>query len=110
MCENLAKPITLADMAAAVALSEFHFSRAFKATTGMPPMRYLLQKRLRLGRKLLIETDMAIVDVAMACGFASHSHFASTFKRAEGLPPCEFRRVNQPARTPCTQAHQPSYS
>lgn len=87
-----AEPITLGDMAAAAAMSTFHFSRTFKSATGTSPMRYLWNRRVSQAKHMLANSDLSVVCVGMACGFSSASHFASAFKQATGVSPSQFRR------------------
>lgn len=89
---NLSHPISLADIAAVAALSPYHFARAFKASMGMTPVRYVWQRRIELARRMLRETGAPLVDVALACGYASQSHFTTAFKMATGVTPAAYRR------------------
>lgn len=89
---RLSHPISLADIAAVAALSPYHFARAFKASMGMTPVRYVWQRRIELARRMLRETGAPLVDVALACGFGSQSHFTTAFKMATGVTPAAYRR------------------
>ena len=89
---SLSHPISLADIAAVAALSPHHFARAFKASMGMTPVRYVWQRRIELARRMLRETGAPLVDVALACGYASKSHFTTAFKMATGVTPATYRR------------------
>lgn len=89
---RLSHPISLADIAAVAALSPHHFARAFKASMGMTPVRYVWQRRIELARRMLRETGAPLVDVALACGFGSQSHFTTAFKMATGVTPATYRR------------------
>ncbi|MBD8688839.1 MULTISPECIES: helix-turn-helix domain-containing protein [unclassified Rhizobium] len=90
--ENLARDIGLDDLAAVCNLTRFHFSRAFKATFGQPPYRYLNIRRVERGQRMLVETRIAIGDVAIACGFSGASQFGRAFRDVVGKTPLEFRR------------------
>jgi len=90
---HLAEPIRLADMAAVAGLSMFHFSRVFKDATGETPYRYVHTRRLNAAKRLLATTRGPIAELALACGFASQSHFTSAFTRAMGITPAQYRRV-----------------
>lgn len=87
--------ITLRDLADVAAMSTSHFCRAFKASTGMSPARYVWTRRVDRARQLLRDRARPIIDVALDCGFSTQSHFSHTFKQATGLTPREFRRVAQ---------------
>jgi AraC family transcriptional regulator len=84
--------LTLQELAAAVGYSRSHFLRAFHATTGVTPHRYLLNRRIERARRLLAEADMSIAQVAYRCGFSSQAHLTLAFRRACGLTPGEYRR------------------
>lgn len=91
MRARLAQPFDLARLAGEAELSEFHFSRAFKQSTGLPPSAYFIRLRMERARRLLSETDAAIIDVGLAVGYGSPSHFASVFRKHTGVPPSAYR-------------------
>jgi AraC family transcriptional regulator len=89
---NLAKEITVEELAAAASLSRFHFSRMFKATTGKSPSRFIGQLRLEFAKSLLV-AGRSIADVAHDCGFSSESNFVRSFRRATGRTPGRYRSL-----------------
>ncbi len=89
--------ITIAQLARACGLSSSHFVRAFKASLGVTPYRWLLERRIDRARDLLTRTTMSTADVALACGFANQSHFTRTFCALTGSPPARWRRRHTPA-------------
>lgn len=89
--ERLAEDLTIADMAAIVHMSQFHFARAFKAATGTPPHRYLTQRRLERAKVLLEVTRLSVAEVAYRVGFDNKSHFIAQFRKATGATPKAFR-------------------
>jgi AraC family transcriptional regulator len=88
---RLEADLTLQELAA-VGYSRSHFLRAFRATTGLTPHRYLLNRRIERARRLLGEPDMRIAQVAYCCGFSSQAHFTLAFRKVCGLTPGEYRR------------------
>lgn len=86
-------PLALADAAAEVGLSPFHFLRLFRAALGVTPHQYLLRARLRRAARLLADDDRAITDVAYDAGFGDLSNFVRTFRRAAGVSPRRFRQA-----------------
>lgn len=82
---RLADRIDLADLASAACLSEFHFARMFKASFGVAPHAWVMQRRIERARGLLAEGRLPLDEVAAACGFAHLSHLNAGLKRA-GLP------------------------
>jgi AraC family transcriptional regulator len=89
---HIGADLPLQELAAAVGYSRSHFLRAFHATTGITPHRYLLNRRIERARRLLGETDMSIAQVAYSCGFSSQAHFTMAFRKVCGLTPGKYRR------------------
>ena len=92
MSEHAARDFNLAQLAAQAGLSKFHFQRLFKAATGVSPSRYHINLRMEEARRLLRETRMSVLDVALEVGYTDPSHFARLFRRETGLSPSEYRR------------------
>ncbi|GAD58264.1 transcriptional regulator, AraC family [Brevundimonas abyssalis TAR-001] len=88
---HLSEKITLDRLAAVAGLSSHHFSGAFKAMTGLPPIKFVNRRRLERARDALATTDRTISDIAHGLGFPSHSHLSTYFKRDMGTPPSQFR-------------------
>lgn len=88
------QPILLEQIAAAVALSPFHFHREFKRSTGMTPHQYIVRVRMERAKTLLSGSDMPLAEVAAQVGFADQSHFSSTFRRATSMTPRSYRNAN----------------
>lgn len=89
---HLSEPIAVADLAACVGLSEAHFARAFKQTLGMAPHRFVIERRLERGKRMLADTDDTIARIAAACGFADQAHFSRAFSQAFGVSPSALRK------------------
>jgi AraC family transcriptional regulator len=88
---NLREDISLAGVAEALAMSPWHFAHAFRQTTGLPPHRFVLDRRIELAKSLLRETDLPITEIADRIGCASHSHFSVLFRRRTGQTPRDYR-------------------
>jgi AraC family transcriptional regulator len=90
--DNLRDDVSLAGMSRAISMSPSHFAHAFRQTTGMPPHRFVMERRIARAKSLLHETDLPIIEIAHRIGCASHSHFSVLFRRATGRTPRDFRR------------------
>lgn len=91
--QHISDPITVPDVAKAVGMSPRSFCRAFTATMGVTPWRYLMGLRMAKARHLLCQApDCSLCAIAMECGFSSQSHFTTAFKAATGITPGAFRR------------------
>src|SRR5947209_14935184 len=90
--EHLTEEFSLGRLATQAGLSRFPFQRLFKAATGVSPSRYHIDLRMEEGRRLLRETKMSVVDVALEVGYANPSHFARLFRRETVLSPSDYRR------------------
>jgi AraC family transcriptional regulator len=89
--EHLERDIKLADLAALLDMSQFHFSHLFKQAMGIAPYQYLLQQRVERAKQLLKQTDQSIIDIAFLCGFNSHSHLSKQFRQLTGITPKAYR-------------------
>ncbi|SDB24566.1 helix-turn-helix domain-containing protein [Pseudomonas sp. NFACC13-1] len=92
MEQHLAEPFNLGDLARAIGLSEYHFSRLFKRATGRSPSQYFIQLRMARARQLLIETERSIIDIGLEVGYGSASHFSQVFRRELGVAPSHYRK------------------
>ena len=92
MRENLSEDIGLQELADLVSLSRFYFCTAFRKTTGRTPHEWLIIQRIAAARTLLADRTLRITDVALIVGYQTASSFASSFRKAVGMTPSEFRR------------------
>lgn len=92
---NLANDIRLGDLAGIAGLSTFHFARVFKQATGVTPYHFVRDRRIERARMLLLDDNFDLSHVALACGFASQSHFTAAFSKAVGTAPGRYRRRNR---------------
>jgi AraC family transcriptional regulator len=89
---SLSEELDVALMADAVNLSPAHFARAFVATVGMTPFRYVMTRRLARARELLEQTRRSTLDIALDVGFKTPSHFTSRFRQEFGVTPRAIRQ------------------
>ena len=93
MADNLDEPFSAVQLAKSAGLSVRQVERLFLRHLNMTPGRYYMRLRLERARELLRQTNMPILDVAIATGFTSHSYFAQSYRSLFGRPPSEERRT-----------------
>ena len=91
LLDQLHAEVRLSDLARLVQLDVYSFARRFKRTFGMPPHQFVLHARINLAKTLLRDTAASLVDIALQCGFSSHSHFTTVFRRQIGVTPRDYR-------------------
>jgi AraC family transcriptional regulator len=89
---HLQDDIPVGSLAAMVKLSEAHFARAFKQSTGLSPHQYVIARRLERGKRLLADTGESIAQIALQCGFADQAHFTRRFAQHFGVSPSGLRK------------------
>jgi AraC family transcriptional regulator len=89
--EHLDRDIKLVDLAQLLGMSQFHFSHLFKQSLGIAPYQYLLQQRIERAKQLLKQTERSIMEIALECGFNSHSHLSKQFRQLTGMTPKAYR-------------------
>gem|GEM_PF-4907964 len=87
--------VRLTSVAASIGLSASHFSRAFQATMGIPFSTYVLRERIDTAKRLMLETDETLCEVALSSGFGDQSNFSRAFVRAVGLTPFKWRQLQR---------------
>ena len=88
---NLNQPVGVADIAAASGISPYHFSRAFRHATGLPPYAYLLERRVAHSKNLLRDGNLTLRMIAEESGFSSLSQFSRMFRHCCGSTPTHYR-------------------
>ncbi len=88
---NLSEPLSLVDIADHVGLSRRQIERLFRQEMGRSPARYYLEIRLDRARHLLLQSSMPVVEVAVACGFVSASHFSKCYRELYARSPQQER-------------------
>ena len=95
---RLAEDIRLADLASDTGLSECYLARTFRAATGMTLHAALMERRIARARSLIEATSRrgtrpSLATIAAACGFSSHAHMTTIFRRVLGVTPSEWTRM-----------------
>jgi AraC family transcriptional regulator len=91
VASNLAKDLSLADLAALSGTSPHYFAELFRQSTGMSPHRFVLVRRIDRAKELLRNQALSVLDVALQTGFTSQSHFTKVFRRLAGPTPSRYR-------------------
>jgi AraC family transcriptional regulator len=92
---RLAEQISIGDLAGLVGLSTSYFCRAFRTTFAASPHQYVEAQRMATAQRLMLETDMTLLEIALTAGFGGASHFSKVFLRREGLSPMRWRRLRR---------------
>jgi AraC family transcriptional regulator len=90
---HLEQDLKLADLAALVGMSGCYFAWLFKQTAGVSPHQFIIQRRLVRSQQLLKQSEAAIADIAVQCGFSSQSHLTRLFRKHLGTTPKTYRTL-----------------
>lgn len=93
---HLGDDISLTDLAGQANMPVDAFARRFKASTGMPPYAYVLERRVVRAETLLSSSQWTLIAIALALGFSSQSHFTDVFRRLRGVTPAVYRAQISP--------------
>lgn len=102
--DNASRPVRLADIAAAAALSPHHFHRLFSQVLKRTPHLYLSDLRLNRAARLLARTDLPVTEVCFLVGFSSLGSFSTLFARTYGVAPSAWRAKAQDSRSVASRA------
>ena len=72
-------------------MSPHYFSRAFRNSTGLPPHRYVINRRIEKAKTLLSDNHLPLVEVGLSVGFQNQSHFTTLFHKRTGVTPKVYR-------------------
>jgi AraC family transcriptional regulator len=90
---HLQGALTLEQLADVAGMSLFHFCRVFRDSLGVTPHQHILTRRMAQAKRVLwSQSGMSMLEIALACGFGSSSHFAAQFKRHTGQTPLQWQR------------------
>lgn len=88
---HLAQELSLGTLAAVEKTSPAHFARLFKSATGLAPHQYVISCRIKEAKRLLGETEEALIEIGLRVGCADQSHFTALFHKHVGLTPKAYR-------------------
>jgi len=89
--QNLDKDLRLAELAALLYMSSYHFARLFKCSIGVPPHRFVVRQRIARARAFLATPESSIAQISRMVGFRTPSHFTTVFRRVTGVTPRGYR-------------------
>ncbi|WP_147433496.1 AraC family transcriptional regulator [Paenibacillus ginsengarvi] len=92
MEEHLAEKVYMESVCKKVNMSLYYFSSLFKKVFGLPPVQYLVQLRIDHAKRLLLDEERSISEIAELCGFCNINYFDKVFKEKSGFTPMEFRK------------------
>jgi transcriptional regulator GlxA family with amidase domain len=92
MHDNLSRCVRLSELASLAGLSASQFGRAFKVSTGMTPHNWHIATRIEYAKRMLVDREKSLVDIALEAGFSEQSHFTRAFTSANGISPNAWRR------------------
>lgn len=90
---QLARNVSLSEVAGECQLSRSHFGKAFKQSVGEAPHAWLLARRIDAVQRMLLESSVSLSEIALACGFADQSHLTRVFGARVGQSPALWRRM-----------------
>ena len=89
---HLEEDLSLSLLAKEAGMSLFHFSRAFRQSSGQSPYQYVLHRRIERAKVLLRGGELTVGEVGLRTGFVQQNHFARLFQKKTGVTPTAFRR------------------
>lgn len=92
--KNYQKKLTLTELAAEVGLNKEYLCRLFKSVIGKPPVRYLIEYRIKCSEKLLLSPSGTVTDAALSSGFDDIGYYIRQFSEIHGVTPLQFRRAH----------------
>ena len=91
MEQHYMENITVSKLASLGYVSLSGFNRRFKKETGITPIEYLIEIRIKHSKTMLIRKNIPVTEIAMRCGFGSSAHFSDCFRTRTGISPSEYR-------------------
>lgn len=91
--DNIESPLSTAEIARRIGVSTRQLERMFERYLNTSPKRYIMDMRLHRARNLIVQSDQAITEIAVACGFVSTSHFSKVYREHFGNTPGSQRNL-----------------
>ncbi len=74
-------------------INKYYLTHLFKDAMGVPPLKYMITKRINLAKNLLKNTDLSVEEIGAKCGYVDSTYFIKVFKKAEGISPLDYRNT-----------------
>ena len=103
---GIAEPVPLASLCAQSRLSRRQVERLFRQEMGLSPARYYVEMRLERAYLLLSHSSLSMIEIAIACGFGSPSHFSRTYRSHYGCTPQQTRQAEAERRRSRAEADE----
>jgi AraC family transcriptional regulator len=94
---HLGQTLSLPTLAAVAQMSLTHFAHLFKHATGVAPHQYVSQCRIERAKRLLVDTDLPLIEIGPQVGYADQSHFTALFRRYVAMTPKTYRNTTRRA-------------
>lgn len=94
IAENIARPLSLSDVASSINYNAAYVSRLYKQLRGISLSEYIAQVRLNKASELLLTTNESIQNIARETGFDTSQYFSMVFKKSHGISPRDFRNLH----------------
>ena len=92
IAKHFGQNIALEDLANEAGISPFYFSRLFKKTIGQSPHQFVIAYRVEQAKKMLVDLQRPMIDIALSCGFSDQAHFSRVFKQIQGKASKDWRQ------------------
>ena len=92
---HLGEDTSLRQLAELVRLSPDHFAALFRQSIGLPPHRYVLERRIVRAKELLAGDRLTLAEIGYALGYTSQPHFITMFRKLTGMTPGAYRKVGR---------------
>ncbi|RWX81772.1 AraC family transcriptional regulator [Neorhizobium lilium] len=102
--QNISRPVSIEALASLSNLSTSYFSAAFKSTYGTSPHNHILICRVHHAKRLMLEGNTPLCEIALDCGLADQAHLSRVFRRITGTTPSAWRRHSRQMASDRTKA------
>jgi AraC-like DNA-binding protein len=91
--DNFNQELTLNELANLVFVSPYHLAHVFKEEVGVPPIQYLIHCRIEEAKRLLMDSNLSVREIASIIGYENANYFNLLFKKMTGKPPGKYRKI-----------------